>query len=507
MASYEEKPYLISQCAAFVLNKLANESSTKDGIEASFVINSDDYCFFDGTLDVLLDALIKDELVKKSVNDGKEIYSLCDFVDLPIFSMVNYTPYQLSANYDVKVFNDLEEAGDIDCALIKNKTNYGIYIAKICTKADEPKPEVPELREDPLVRNETKKEKRAHNKERKAEKASKSEKSVVIENPNVEIKEEPKENTAKETVPEPVVDKVVYDKPTGAKELLDSKKSIQEEDALNILGMLGGDEEPPIKAEEPVKTEADASKELLIAQEKLATTVETTETSSAYSEFKTYIAAKEIIFKYSYETMLKDLLPKLPKKASDVEVEEEKADKFISVSSYTELKTKLGKKGYSVKPYLNQNAYSYYADNFYFSNKLSRDTSFVVFFLILIEIFLGFMFLDKFAGKGLLFYIITAICALALPFFFTQKYLFFRYKRKKTDFNFKMSFATAFMIYLNLMVIFVLVSFFTPSLNVTTDEASSMIVPILYPAVLLFNIPLYVCVYAMLYSTKRYHIH
>ena len=42
MASYEEKPYLISQCAAFVLNKLANESSTKDGIEASFVINSDE---------------------------------------------------------------------------------------------------------------------------------------------------------------------------------------------------------------------------------------------------------------------------------------------------------------------------------------------------------------------------------------------------------------------------------------------------------------------------------
>ena len=152
MSTNITKPYLLEQCQSFVLNKLANEPSDIDGIEASFVIISDDYYLADGSLQYLLDGMVKEGAIAYSEEDGK--YSILEYADTPIFSLVNYTAYQLSANYGVVVLDDASKAEG--CSLVKSGDRYGIILMDEVVKAapvEAPlKEEIKELREEPLIR-------------------------------------------------------------------------------------------------------------------------------------------------------------------------------------------------------------------------------------------------------------------------------------------------------------------------------------------------------------------
>ncbi len=217
-----------------------------------------------------------------------------------------------------------------------------------------------------------------------------------------------------------------------------------------------------------------------------------------------YIREQEVINSYDWER-------KLTRCFIDCHVEEEdesnNAQDNVIVSTYAELKDIMEKKNYKFKPYSNYDSVSFYSDNYIFSNRLARDTSIYTYLFLLIEIFIGYFFVDKFVNKGIVPYIILAVCLLIIPIIFVLKYFLFKDKRKPANFYFSISIVTALMIYVNLMVMVVLLAFFIPSLNVSVTNLSSMITTVFYPAGLFLAIPFSVCVYSILYHSKKYHLH
>ena len=83
--------------------------------------------------------------------------------------------------------------------------------------------------------------------------------------------------------------------------------------------------------------------------------------------------------------------------------------------NYGELKERAQANGYKLRPYSKASSSSYYSMNFIFSTRLKRDTLFILYAFMLIEILIGYFLLDRFAGLGYVFYVVTACILLLLP--------------------------------------------------------------------------------------------
>ncbi|NCA68175.1 MAG: hypothetical protein EOM87_08965 [Clostridia bacterium] len=177
----------------------------------------------------------------------------------------------------------------------------------------------------------------------------------------------------------------------------------------------------------------------------------------------------------------------------------------IATSSYADLKERLMRVGYKLRPYVKQTTSSYYSMNFIFSNKIKRDCYTFLYFAMLIEIFIGYFFVDRFAGIGFVSYISTAAALLIVPIYGWVNYMLHPDKRIRAQFDFKIAIAGVLMLYVNLLVITILLGFFAFTSDIYSVE--SMIVPIFYPAALLLNLPLAVIIFNILYKTNRYHLH
>lgn len=217
-----------------------------------------------------------------------------------------------------------------------------------------------------------------------------------------------------------------------------------------------------------------------------------------------YITEQERINNYDWHRRLqRALVDVIEEPEEDHEKEEEKA----IMSTYSELKTLMASKNYVFKAYPSQESKSFYTENYVFSNRLARTTSIFAYIFVLIELIVAYFFVDPIIKKGFSFYIIIGIVLAIIPIFFILKYLLFKDKRKPANFVFGLSLVTALMIYINLMVMVVLVAFFVPALQVDVNNLKTMILTIFYPAGLFLNIPIAVCIYAILYRSKGFHLH
>lgn len=176
----------------------------------------------------------------------------------------------------------------------------------------------------------------------------------------------------------------------------------------------------------------------------------------------------------------------------------------IATSSYADLKERMLRVGYKLRPYIKQTTSSYYSMNFIYSNKIKRDCYTFLYFAMLIEILIGYFFIDRFANIGFISYISTACALLIVPIYGWVNYLLHPDKRIRAQFDFKITIAGALMLYVNLLVITILFGFFVFKCDIYSAE--SMIVPIFYPAVLLLNMPFSIIIYNILYRTKKYHL-
>lgn len=234
------------------------------------------------------------------------------------------------------------------------------------------------------------------------------------------------------------------------------------------------------------------------------TVEEQDKTTSSRLSVKSYIEEQELINNYDWEKKLSRVFID---SGNDLEEETTYIENNVIVSTYSELKDIMEKKNYKFKAYSNYDSVSFYSQNYVFSNRINKTTSIYTYLFMLIEIIIGYLFVDKYINKGLMPYLVLAIGLLVIPVLFTLKYVYFKDKRKPANFHFSISIVTALMVYVNLMVMVVLLAFFVPSLNVSINDLSSMIATIFYPASLLLAIPFSVCVYSILYSSKKYHLH
>ena len=172
--------------------------------------------------------------------------------------------------------------------------------------------------------------------------------------------------------------------------------------------------------------------------------------------------------------------------------------------NYGELKERAQANGYKLRPYSKASSSSYYSMNFIFSTRLKRDTLFILYAFMLIEILIGYFLLDRFAGLGYVFYVVTACILLLLPIFGVILYLLKPDKRIRADFDLKISISGTSMLAINAFILCMLLGFFAFNADITSPI--TMVKPLLYPALLLINLPLYSLFYAILYNTRRYHL-
>ena len=175
-----------------------------------------------------------------------------------------------------------------------------------------------------------------------------------------------------------------------------------------------------------------------------------------------------------------------------------------SAFNYGELKERAQANGYKLRPYSKASSSSYYSMNFIFSSRLKRDTLFILYFVMLVEILISYFVLDRFAGLGYVFYIVTASILLLVPIFGVIVYLLKPDKRIRADFDLKISLSGTSMLAINAFIVCMLLGFFAFNADITAPI--TMIKPMLYPALLLIDLPLYSIIYAILYNTRRYHL-
>ena len=172
--------------------------------------------------------------------------------------------------------------------------------------------------------------------------------------------------------------------------------------------------------------------------------------------------------------------------------------------NYGELKERAQANGYKLRPYSKTSSSSYYSMNFIFSTRLKRDTLFILYAFMLLETLIGYFLLDRFAGLGYVFYIVTGCILLLIPIFGVILYLLKPDKRIRADFDLKIAISGTSMIAINAFIICMLLAFFAFNADITRPV--TMVKPLLYPALLLIDLPIYSLIYAILYNTRRYHL-
>lgn len=168
----------------------------------------------------------------------------------------------------------------------------------------------------------------------------------------------------------------------------------------------------------------------------------------------------------------------------------------------TDIKTRLYAKGFKIRPYDRGNTSEYYTFNFLQSNRINRDTFLIILAFFAVEIAIMWASLATRISFSYFLPILLVGCALCLvP---TVIYLLNPTKRKRANFNFKLSLLNRAMIFIELSVVCVLIGFF--ALGASINDMDLILCSIILPMVLLTNIPLSSLIYWLLYRTRKYHI-
>ncbi len=213
-----------------------------------------------------------------------------------------------------------------------------------------------------------------------------------------------------------------------------------------------------------------------------------------------------IATKDDYRASLDELFaaPVSPSSAPVQEDSPVQDDQPISAFNYGELKERAQAEGYRLHPYSKSVTTSYYSMNFIFSARLKRDSLLLLYAVMFLEVLISFFAFDQFAKLGYLFYIVTGCILLLFPIFGIVLYLIKPDKRVRADFDFKTSISGMIMLMINLIIISMLLAFFL--FGADLGKPSSLVKPLLYPALLFIDLPIYTLIYAALYNTKKYHL-
>ena len=176
------------------------------------------------------------------------------------------------------------------------------------------------------------------------------------------------------------------------------------------------------------------------------------------------------------------------------------------ITTFTEFREEMRKKGFTVKQYVSESTYQYYSHNYINTNKIKFATSILTYLVALIMVVLGYFVGDQYANLGLKVYIAVAAALLVVPGFYGICYICYKERHAPANFSFKLSMVTSVIAALLLMMVFLLLAFFIPSTNANISQVSTLVGPVFYPMFMLTLLPISVVIYALLYRSKRFHV-
>lgn len=188
--------------------------------------------------------------------------------------------------------------------------------------------------------------------------------------------------------------------------------------------------------------------------------------------------------------------------AADQATDEKKQDNRQYEYVEGDIKTRLYAKGFKIRPYDRGNTSEYYTFNFLQSNRINRDTFLIVLAFFAVEI--AVMWASLATRISYAYFLPILLIGGALCLVPTVLYLINPTRRKRANFNFKLSILNRTMLFIELSVVCVLIGFF--ALGASVNDTDLILCSIVLPIVLLTNIPLSSLIYWLLYRTRRYHI-
>lgn len=168
-----------------------------------------------------------------------------------------------------------------------------------------------------------------------------------------------------------------------------------------------------------------------------------------------------------------------------------------------ELKNTMKERNITLKPYFRNNTVSFYSGNFYYSNKLLRDWSFITYFMYAAFILISFACASN-VGMQLSWTLAFLFTGMLLPIACLVNWKLSPLHKKRTNFVITNTLLTSFIVMVGLTVIIVLTGFFL--IKIDASNPVEYVPAIVIPCVSLILIPISVLIYAVLYNQKHYKV-
>lgn len=166
-----------------------------------------------------------------------------------------------------------------------------------------------------------------------------------------------------------------------------------------------------------------------------------------------------------------------------------------------DLKSRLYSEGFKMRSYDRRNTSEYYTFNFINANRLNRDCWLIVMAIFLVEA--AVMWACTARGISYVYFLPIMAGGAALTLIPTIIWLINPTRRKRADFNVKLSVLNRGMMLIELAVVLVLIAFF--GVGVSVKDTVLILETMVLPIILLTNLPLSSLIYYGLYRSKRYH--
>ena len=190
-----------------------------------------------------------------------------------------------------------------------------------------------------------------------------------------------------------------------------------------------------------------------------------------------------------------------PSAASSAASGDEEKINYLTTS---ELKSKMMAEGYNLRPYVKKNTSEYYINQYYFSNKLNRDSSILTYIVYAIGVLIAyFSTAPKYGQSVEALFGFLALGAL-YPVAMFVAYCIDPKKRIKANFKAKNALINSLIVIVNAIILIVLVGFLACGARV--DNIDSMVRPVIIPLVFLLMIPIAIGIYYKLYKSNHYHV-
>ena len=176
----------------------------------------------------------------------------------------------------------------------------------------------------------------------------------------------------------------------------------------------------------------------------------------------------------------------------------------IEFLTMKEMVYKYQSKGVTIKPYDKHNTMEYYVNRYYFSNKLHLHTSLIIFAILAVELIISHVICNSTSNKVSDLWLLSILAIAIYPAIRGVMYIIDPTKKSYANYNPKTSLLLSFLPVITLPIVFALLGFVEFGANI--NDYLSMQIPIIFPSILLFNVPLHSIIYTTLYRTYKYHI-